>query len=104
LANTQEVMKAYNLFMQLPNEYQAKIQNENILFKLKDRIDQIEKEINDINEDIWWNLPPNINDINLEDKDAILDIIARYEALSDEDKKYVEFYDEVIAAMEKIEE
>src|SRR5699024_1428402 len=55
-------------------------------------------------DDAIWDLPGDVEDIKLEDKDAILDIISRYEALSEEDRKYVEHYDEVIAAMEKIKE
>lgn len=102
LNDKNEIMKVYNMFMQLPDKYKEKVENKDILMKLKEKIEDIEREIKEINEAIW-NLPGDVSEITLKHKPAILNIMARYDALSDEDKKHIEFYDEVLNAMKMIE-
>lgn len=101
LNDKNEIMKVYNMFMQLPDKYKEKVENKDILIKLKEKIENVEREIKEINDAIW-NLPGDINEITLKHKTAILDIMAKYDALNDEDKKHIKFYDEVLNAMKMI--
>ncbi|HHV39171.1 MAG TPA: hypothetical protein GXX70_06755 [Tepidimicrobium sp.] len=102
LNNKQQIMRLYNMFIQLPDEQKNEVENRHVLIGLKGKIDTIEKEISELNEAIW-KLPGDINKITLKHKPTILDIMARYDALNDEDKKHVEYYDEVLEAMAMIE-
>ncbi|MGO1372066.1 MAG: DUF4430 domain-containing protein [Senegalia sp. (in: firmicutes)] len=97
-----EIMKAYNMFLSLPKKWQLKVDNSDLLLKSKEKVMQIEKEIEYINDNIW-SLPGKTEDIDLSHKEKILDLMERYNALSDSDKKYIEYYSELEAAKAKIE-
>lgn len=98
----QEVMKIYNMYLQLPEEYREKVTNIDTLMQIKEKIDQIEETIESINDRIWA-LPGDVNDITLEHKSAVLEIIKSYEKLSAADKKYIEYYQEVLDAKSAID-
>lgn len=100
--NKQEIMKAYNMYLSLPEEYQLKVTNKSLLLDAKKAIDDIEKEINSIKDDIW-SLPGKPSEITLAHKEKILNLIERYNSLSDSDKKHIEYYNEVMAAKEQID-
>ena len=86
----------------LTDVYKAKVVNYNTLKEAKEKIDNLEKTINNLNNDIWDNINPS--KITINDKKQVLALIERYEALSEEDKKYIVGYDEVLGAMDKITE
>lgn len=86
----------------LTDVYKAKVVNYNTLKEAKEKIDNLEKTINNLNNDIWDDINPS--KITINDKKQVLALIERYEALSEEDKKYIVGYDEVLGAMDKITE
>lgn len=101
----QDVMKIYNMYLQLSEEYKEQIIDLDKLIKAKERVDQLESTIKSINDAIWG-LPGDVNEITLEHKSAVLNIIEAYEKLSSADKKHIEYYQEVLdakAAIEKLE-
>ncbi len=96
------IMKAYNKYLQFPKEYRAKVTNRALLLKAKETVDKIEKEIDFINDGIW-ELPGKTSDISLKQKDKVLDLVKRYNLLSESDKKHIEYYDELEAAKAQID-
>ena len=92
------LMLKYN---SLTDSYKAQVIDFSKLEEANNKIIELEKIINDINNDIWNKINPS--KITINDKEAVLDLIKRYEALSDEDKKYVVGYEDVLQAKEIID-
>ena len=69
---------------------------------LKDRILEIREVVNGIRDEIWEKIDEK--NITLDDKEAVEDIIKRYNDLNSKDKKYVDNYSKVEEAKGKIEE
>ena len=92
------LMLKYN---SLTDSYKAQVIDFFKLEEANNKIIELEKIINDINNDIWNKINPS--KITINDKEAVLDLIKRYEALSDEDKKYVVGYEDVLQAKEIID-
>ena len=101
LDNKEEVNSILAKFNSLPEEYKVQVIGESKLNSASSKIAEIQNTIDTINSDIWDKINPE--NVSLENKKDVLDIISRYEALSDKDKKYIVGYDEVLAAKAKIE-
>lgn len=101
LDNKEEVNSILAKFNSLPEEYKGQVLGLDKLNTASLRISEIQTTVDGINNDIWNNINPE--NITLNDKEAVLEIVKRYEALSTEDKKYIEGYEEVLVAKEKIE-
>lgn len=102
LDNKEEIYSLYNQFEKLTEEEKAKITNIDKLMLLKNRILEIRKVVNSIRDDIWEKVDKK--NITLDDKEAVEDIIKRYNDLNSKDKKYVDNYSKVEEAKGKIEE
>ena len=81
---------AYN---ELPSELQASVSNAAVLHGMVNQLLALETEITAINDAIWALNPENIT---LTDKASVESIIARYNQLSEGDRVYVEYFDEVL--------
>lgn len=101
LDNKEEVNSILAKFNSLPEEYKVQVIGESKVNSASSKIAEIQFTIDKINSDIWDKINPE--NVSLENKKDVLDIISRYEALSDKDKKYVVGYDEVLEAKSKIE-
>ena len=101
LDNKEEVNSILAKFNSLPEEYKVQVIGESKVKSASSKIAEIQFTIDKINSDIWDKINPE--NVSLENKKDVLDIISRYEALSDKDKKYVVGYDEVLDAKSKIE-
>lgn len=101
LDNKEEVNSILAKFNSLPEEYKLQVVNASKLEAVSSKIAEIQSNIDKINDDIWNKINPE--NISLENKNDVLDIISRYEALSENDKKHVNGYEEVLAAKAKIE-
>ena len=99
--NKEEVNSILAKFNSLPEEYKVQVIGESKVNSASSKIAEIQFTIDKINSDIWDKINPE--NVSLENKKDVLDIISRYEALSDKDKKYVVGYDEVLEAKSKIE-
>ena len=101
LDNKEEVNSILAKFNSLPEEYKVQVIGESKVNSASSKIAEIQFTIDKINSDIWDKINPE--NVSLENKKDVLDIISRYEALSDKDKKYIVGYDEVLEAKSKIE-
>lgn len=102
LDNKVEVTGAYNKYIGLPAEYKLRVTNSAILLQAQEKIEKLEVEIKEINDGIW-DLPGKPEDISLKDKEKVLGLLQKYNALSDNDKKYITYYNELEAAKIQID-
>ena len=101
LDDKEAVYYVYNQVQKLPEEKKNKITNMDKLLALQNKILKVREEVSDIRDDIWEKIDKK--NITLDDKEAVEDIIKRYNALNSKDKKYVDNYDKVKEAKDKIE-
>ncbi|CDM69036.1 putative membrane protein [Clostridium bornimense] len=102
LDNKEEIYSLYNQFEKLTEEEKAKVTNIDKLMALKNRILEIREIVNGIRDDIWEKVDKN--NITLDDKETVEDIVKRYDALNSKDRKYVDNFSKVEEAKGKIEE
>ena len=84
---------AFAAYNDLSGELKAQVTNVAVLTALSEKMTALETEITAINDAIWALDPENIT---LADKAAVESIIARYNQLSEGDRAYVEYFDEVL--------
>ena len=102
LDNKEAIYNLYDEFQNLTEEEKAKVTNIDKLLLLKDKILEIREVVNGIRDDIWEKVDKK--NITLNDKELVENIITRYNALSNKDKKYVDNFNKVKEAKSKIEE
>lgn len=77
-----------------------RVTNANKILSLKNQVDDIIAEVDDINNDIWNDINP-LN-VTLKDKSNVELLISRYNKLSEQDKTHIKNYDDVIYAQKVI--
>lgn len=92
----------YNHYNALTDVLKRRVTNADKIISLKNQVDAVVAEVDDLNNDIWTDINPL--DITLKDKPAINALITRYEKLSETDKTYVNNYDDVLYAKKIIDE
>ena len=85
LDDKEAVYYVYNQVQKLPEEKKNKITNMDKLLALQNKILKVREEVSDIRDDIWEKIDKK--NITLDDKEAVEDIIKRYNALNSKDKK-----------------
>lgn len=94
------VLEIFTLYSSLTDDDKTKVTNSQKLIDSKLKVEQIEKYVDYINKTIWEGLNPE--NITLNDKIIVNQIIEMYSMLSENDRKYIENYDDVLTAKEKI--
>jgi LPXTG-motif cell wall-anchored protein len=84
------------------DEFEKKQEITEQLEKYKASIEEMEQQVQELNDAIWNELDPR--NITLDDKDTVNRLIAMYEEISPENREYVKYYDDVLAAKKIINE
>lgn len=101
LDREEEINTLYKEFITLSEDVQNKVSNKEKLINSKEKVDSIRKEVASIEDDIWNKIDPT--NITLADKEVINDLIERYNALDERDRKYIHYFDEVLEAKKIID-
>ncbi|MEG0296477.1 MAG: PQQ-binding-like beta-propeller repeat protein [Clostridium sp.] len=100
LDNEAAINNAYAKYEALAEESKVLVTNKDKIIALKTKIDELRTKVDSINDDIWNKVNPS--NITISDKENVVNIMERYEALSEKDKAYVKYYEDVLDAYEKI--
>ncbi|MGG7178624.1 prenyltransferase/squalene oxidase repeat-containing protein [Clostridium paraputrificum] len=102
LDNKEEINGLLAKYSSLTEKYKRQVIGLEKLNNSKARIDELDNIVNILNNDIWNKINPS--NITIQDKKNVLDIMSRYDKLSDKDKKYVNNYEDVLNAKAVIDE
>lgn len=100
LDNEAAINEAYAKYEALVEKSKVLVTNKEKIIVLKTKIDELRTEVDSINDDIWNKVNPS--NITINDKENVVNIMRRYEVLSEKDRAYVKYYEDVLDAYEKI--
>lgn len=101
LDDSNAVESVYRFYMDQSDAVKAQVDAARLM-EAREYLAELKKTIDAISDDIWNKLDPM--NITLADKATVEDLMARYNALKPEDRKYVKYYEDVLDAQKKIAE